>query len=71
MRPLEVKRKKKSGLWKYLKTKEGKLKFKEWSHKKAESNMESWRARMEEPVRKEVTHVLQVDYSCSKKQAEP
>jgi hypothetical protein len=36
---------KKKDLWKYLKTKEGKQRFKEWSIKKGAENMAKWKVK--------------------------
>jgi len=32
-------------MWKYLKTKEGKLRFKEWSKEKSALNMAMWKTK--------------------------
>ena len=41
----EQKKMKKKDLWKYLKTKEGKQRFKEWSIKKGAENMAKWKVK--------------------------
>ena len=35
----------KKDMWKYLKTREGKLRFKEWSKEKSAENMAMWKAK--------------------------
>ena len=39
------KKMKKKDMWKYLKTREGKLRFKEWSKEKSAKNMAMWKEK--------------------------